>query len=324
MEYENYYKIETDGTFSIHFPNYKKLSIDEIKELFSPHGDVVSVNTAGSINGLRFVKFKTVEEISRSLEAFRNSDTIRILPQKKFQNGKNKIDKKFSKQQITSSKDDSFSSLSHTSNQAIKQHNRSHSNGSSSDTCSQGSRHRYRLNTNTIKCNKSNSPLSDSLHIQQNYNNSIAPTLNNDLEVIKRFHIDNYMNKDMLDYKIPALISKSDVRDKEYDSVSNYSLRNATKISSKAIIIPMQEIIVANIHANYGVHYILHLFERYNPISATLIKKIPETGVRYCHVYFRTLQDAIAIEEKFDNFFLSEKNLIVLRKSRLIELATFV
>lgn len=79
----------------------------------------------------------------------------------------------------------------------------------------------------------------------------------------------------------------------------------------------MQEVIVANIHTNYGVHYILHLFEKHGPISATLVKTIHKTDIRYCFVYFINTEDALAIEKEFDNFVLSGRNLIVLRKSQL-------
>jgi len=132
--------------------------------------------------------------------------------------------------------------------------------------------------------------------------------------------MDRNMRINTHDYKMPALISDTEMKSKESDAMSNSSLSNETKkSSSKIVFIPMQEIIVANIHSKYGVHYILHLFEKYSPISATLVKTIPETDIRYCHVYFKSAQDAEAVEEVFDNFDLFGKNLIVLRKSRLLD-----
>jgi len=129
--------------------------------------------------------------------------------------------------------------------------------------------------------------------------------------------IDNIVYNDS---KIPNLIDDTEIEQEDFSTASNCSLlADLYNASSKIFIMPMQEVIVVNIHANYDMHYILHLFKKYNPLAATSVKTISETNIRYCHVYFETIQNAIAVEKEFDKFFLFGKSLIVLRKLQLIK-----
>ncbi|KOC65995.1 hypothetical protein WH47_12794 [Habropoda laboriosa] len=89
--------------------------------------------------------------------------------------------------------------------------------------------------------------------------------------------------------------------------------------SSSVKVIPAEEIIVANIHPSLSVHYILHLFEKYNPISVSHMMMTPMSKIRYCHVYYETFQKAFATMQEFDTYCLCGENLIVLTKKRLIE-----
>jgi hypothetical protein len=133
------------------------------------------------------------------------------------------------------------------------------------------------------------------------------------------YYIDNIVYNDN---KIPNLIHDTEIEQEDFGSASNCSLlADLYNASTRIFIMPMQEVIVANIHANYDMHYILHLFRKYNPIAATSVKIISETNIRYCHVYFETIQNATAVEKEFDDFFLFGKNLIVLRKLQLMKKA---
>lgn len=82
--------------------------------------------------------------------------------------------------------------------------------------------------------------------------------------------------------------------------------------------IPAEEVIVANVHEGVSELYILYLLEEFEPISITEMKIIPEKGIRYCSVYFKSTADAIAVERQFDNFDLSGNNLIVRTPQLLI------
>ncbi|XP_023245621.1 uncharacterized protein LOC111642973 [Copidosoma floridanum] len=79
------------------------------------------------------------------------------------------------------------------------------------------------------------------------------------------------------------------------------------------------EVIVGNIHPRYGVGYMLHLFENYEPIAISFIKVTSNSELRYCHVYFKNLQDSIDVEENFDKYKLAGRNLIVARPSSLLK-----
>ncbi|CAK9812837.1 hypothetical protein ANTQUA_LOCUS7420 [Anthophora quadrimaculata] len=99
-------------------------------------------------------------------------------------------------------------------------------------------------------------------------------------------------------------------------------INDTLKTSSSVKVIPAETVIVANIHPGLSVHYILHLFQKYNPISVSVMMMTPTSKIRYCHVYYKTLDEACATMEKFDAYCLHGRNLIVLTKEKLIEQAT--
>ncbi|KAL6428835.1 hypothetical protein ACFW04_007997 [Cataglyphis niger] len=349
IDFEKYYKIIKDGNYVIHFANKKELSLKEINKLFSSYGNVISVNFSGNRNnGLVFVKYKTLQEIITCLEALQNNPVICILPQKdKIDDTMKKTEQRNSYHWQPTETQDSFQETSKQSNSnydkkyseaekkliyntTIDQDKFDNTNNIL-DIDSQSSNHGY----------KSAITYSDSLifngqHSLSRQKSSINCQVSDyDLEQQQKnkFHSftkqtsNTYMDKAISD-QIPALISDTEIKQKKFDAMSNSSSMSSQSVigsknaSSNVMIIPMQEIIVANIHANYDVHYILHLFKKYDPISATLVETILDTNIRYCRVYFKTIQDVVTIEEEFDNFDLFGKNLIVLRISRLMEEAT--
>ncbi|XP_070171105.1 putative uncharacterized protein DDB_G0282133 [Polyergus mexicanus] len=348
IDYEKYYKIVKDGNYVIHFANKKELSLEEIRKLFSPYGNVISVNVSGSkISGLVFVKYKTLQETITCLEGLQNNHVICILPQKdKIDDTMKKIDQRNSYHlqptetqdsfQETSKQFNSNSNYDKKSSEAEEKlicnttldQDRFDNINNISDSDSRSLNYGYKSVT---AITDSDSLISDEQHTLSKQKSSINCEITDydrKQQQKNKFHpftkqdTNTYTNKDISD-KIPALISDTEIKQKEFDAMSNSSLQSGNKnASSNVMIIPMQEIIVANIHANYDVHYILHLFKRYNPISATFVEKILETNIRYCRVYFKTIQDAVTIEEEFDNFDLSGKNLIVLRISQLMKEAT--
>lgn len=356
MDYTKYYRITKDGTFTVHFLNKYRITTDKIKELFAFYGHVISVHTSGGDNGLVFIRYRTEEEVKRCIKGFQNNKEISILPQKdKFMIGVKNTDQKSwinpwqialpegASEKVFDAGKQFNSNLNY--NEKFSDHgekpiseginrNKYGNSENFSDTSSGNSKQSWRSNANKIKHENVCPQMSNekySFLSQQN------PICNEDYNCVMRekqqeskFHpsikteTDTKLNRNMqfstLDYKIPALISDTDVKSKEFDTMSDSSVSSGKRNSSpKIVYIPMQEIIVANINTSYSVHYILHLFEKHNPISATFVKMIPKTDIRYCHVYFKSMLDAVTVEEEFDNFDLSGKNLIVLRKSRLID-----
>lgn len=347
IDYEKYCKIAKDGTYILHFANKKEFSIEEIKKLFSPYGYILSVYAnEDKVNGLVFVRYKTLQEAEACLEGFQNSDVISILPQKDKINGQNTIKKSQRSpnqsaeisdtfqgtcntgKQLHSNYDNEFSKAEEKSiNNTISNENNGFDNANNFVETSRTSSHSYKSVNATAY---SDSLITNKQHLQS----SSQQNINHEEFKIRDYNqgqqlkdksyfstkpdANTYVNTTIYN-EIPALISDTEIKQKEFDSISDGSLQAGTKNASKVINIPMQEIIVANIHSNYDAPYILHLFKKYNPIAATLAERHEGINIRYCHIYFKTKQDAVAIEEEFDNFYLSGKNLIVLRTSRLKE-----
>lgn len=353
IDYFKYYRKAKDGTYVVHFVNKQELELEEIKKIFSSYGDVLSAHlNRDKLNGLVFIRYKTLHEVEKCLRGLQNNNMITILPQKDKINGTmKKTDQENSNHRQSAEMQDSFqgtnkqfnSNSNYDKNFSETEEKLVHN--TTFDQKKFYSTNKF-LSTDSRSLNHDNKSaithsdflMSDkqiSSSSRQSFINYEVTDYNQEQQRKNKFHSfikpDNmYVNKDVSDNKIPALISDTErkisdreVKQKEFDAVSNSSSQSGTKnISPNVMIIPMQEIIVANIHASYDVHYILHLFKKYNPISATIAKTILETDIRYCHVYFKTIQDAVTVEEEFDNFNLSGKNLIVLRISQLIKEAT--
>lgn len=354
MDYEKYYRISKENTYIVHFFNKKELSKEQITDLFSPYGDVLSVY---GNNKFTFVTYRTVEEIIKCLKGLQNSNIISILPQKdKMGKTKTADQRNLNQWQAARTEDTSqrtFSMGKQFNSDSVHNENfpengkwPNHNTKTYdldkckdidyfSDTASHSSRQSGKFNENEIRYKNTSlqMPTHNEKYLcmlkQQNLTNNedydhtirekqqetkLYPSkVDTDIKPDRNIGISTY------DYKIRGLISNTEIKSNESDMISDSLSSNGIRNSSSKIVkIPMQEIIVANIHTSYGIHYILHLFEKHDPISATFVKTISENDIRYCHVYFKTLQDAIAVEEEFDNFNLYGKNLIVLRTSRLI------
>ncbi|XP_024893139.1 probable WRKY transcription factor protein 1 [Temnothorax curvispinosus] len=374
IDYRKYYRLSKDDTYTIHFANRKGLEMDEIEKLCSPYGNIVSIYPGGENNGLRFVKYKTQEEVIRCIKGLRDCNVISLLPQKDkiMTETKTTDQRSLNSWQTTASTEmggtkptdqgslcpweaartedtsqRTFSTGKQFNSNSI--HNeRSPENGEksnyntktsgldklkdtdySSDTASRGSRQSYKFNENKTKYKKTSPQMSNeqySFSRQQNpmSNKAYDRVMREKQQETKLYpstktETDIKMDKMRAgthDHNIPALISDTETKLNESDTMHCHMLSGTARNALPELY---QEIIVANIHTNYGVHYILHLFEKYGPISATLVKTIPENDLRYCHVFFKTVQDAVAVEKEFDNFHLAGKNLIVLQRSRLVD-----
>ncbi|XP_020278026.1 uncharacterized protein LOC109851890 [Pseudomyrmex gracilis] len=255
-EWEKYTKIDKDGNYCLHFYENNNLNKKEIENIFSRYGNVMSV-VFGHKNGIdtkiRFVAYKTVNEVINCLKGLQNNKKIKILPQKHInetKTGLNKYNKKQTRKHLNSE---------------------------------QAEEQQEMIEENTDARNK-------------------IPSL--------------------LSIKIPPLILDDNVsvhpeiEHGEINTKKSLQTQSVNDLSAGRQNIPLQEVIVANIHENYGTPYILHLLEKYGPVAATFVKTTSKE-IRYCIVYLKSVQDAVATEEELDNFCLSGKNLIVLRHSRL-------
>ncbi|XP_011162936.1 uncharacterized protein LOC105198005 [Solenopsis invicta] len=359
MDYEKYYRVTKEGAYSIHFPNRKGLTSEELNNLFSSYGNVLSIYTNNS--GLVFVKYETQETVIKCLKDLQNSNVITILPQKdKIANETKTTDQKNDDQRQAGKGED-------ISRRMLNNDKQFNSNFTNNEKFSENrKKHVYNVETSdwnkfedtdissTASCISKQSCKSIETEIKQkntdpwisnekfsrqqdfmDKNDQEKKLMRKQLECkfysSRNTETDTKMNRDVpvstCDYKVTTLVSDTEVKRKEYIEKIKSDRSALLVLLSKAVtdfsefeFIPMQELIVANIHISYGMYYILHLLQKYNPISATCVKITEKTWTRYCHVYFKTAQDAEAAEEEFDNFYLSSKKLIVLRKSRLMEL----
>ncbi|EGI59310.1 PREDICTED: uncharacterized protein LOC105151992 [Acromyrmex echinatior] len=354
MDYEKYYRTTKDGGFSVHFANKKGLSSEYIKDTFSSYGTVVSIYEGGGSNGLKIINYKTLDEVINCLKGLQNDSQISLLPQKDKLGSEAKATNQNSSNQWQAAKMEDISQKMFSTDEQFDSNSTHHEDnkqeklseyrgkpfyssrnfdsnkfqGNNFLDTARNSGHDYKYNADEIKQKNAGFQTFDETYSFPKQN----PINNEDYNQVMRkkqedtklyssmktetdSKIDKNRRFGIHDQKMPILVSDAKMKPKEFDVTSTL---NKTTNSSKIVYIPMQDIIVANIHQNYGVHYILHLFEKFSPVSATVVKTISKTNIRYCHIYFKTVQDAIAVEEEFDNFDLFGKNLIVLRESRLI------
>ncbi|KAF3422397.1 hypothetical protein E2986_09841 [Frieseomelitta varia] len=321
MEYEKYYDKRANG-YVIHFPNNKGLSLQEITKMFSAFGKIVSVNNRGKSNGLCFVRYETVEDAKKCIDGFRNNSSIKILPHKIKTNiidintnieakdvDANAQDKRMFKQNIyknNSEENNHFSTYSSTKqSQNTQTDNQSNCNLSESS-----SKDNFNDDVDVDGKNKTNhlSPipkLSSEQRIRLRNlkkfasNTSISSAVTNTSRELE--DIPDETN-------IPALVHI----DQKYET-HNINITPSVKI------VPAYEVIVANIHPSLTIHYMLHLFEKFNPISISLMMSLPKTNILYCHVYFKTYEDAYATMKQFDMHNVHGKKLIVLTSNKLME-----
>lgn len=326
MDHEKYYDRKSDGSYVIHFLNKKKLNLQEVNEKFSAFGKVLSVNDNGKANELCFIKYGTVEDAIKCIDGFKNDRSIKILPH--IHKIKNTNGKRLSCNNTTGKI--SHSRKKKTSNQDSSRHSSEKSNVISNflpikqfqDTetdCQSGANISKSLSSNSNfnndkvddKDSVGHSPpkqISSSKHISKYINlQRIASNSSISLGVTNR---NVKESKKMCDEtEIPALMPI----DKKYRT------QKAKDILSSSRVIPAKEVIVANVNPSLSIHYILHLFDKYNPIAVSSMMLVPKTGISYCHVYYETYSEAYAAMKEFDMYQLHGRKLIVLTTSELMK-----
>nr|XP_034182267.1 uncharacterized protein LOC117605259 [Osmia lignaria] len=304
MDDEKYYHKKLDGSYVVHFPNNKGLSKSEIEEMFSGFGNVLSVDDRGQPHGLCFVRYENCEDVIRCIKGFKDHRYIKILPHKsktKTMNTKLRSQNKQSKNGQWNYQADSNISKSLSAKSTNNSNGNGMDNEDFSDTSfsssiqtidSEGGSHKRTLSLKQLRLkNLQRAALNNSLPSDACTNSSKKSKQISDMD------------------EIPALVCTN----------KNYGINNTKFSKLSSVVVQAQEVIVANIHPSLSIHYLLHLFEKYNPIAVSLMMTIPKSGIRYCHVYYKTLEDAFATVEEFDKSLLRGKNLIVSTSQKLME-----
>ncbi|XP_012147029.2 uncharacterized protein LOC105663348 [Megachile rotundata] len=310
MDFDKYYDLKKDGSYVIHFPNNKGFSKTALSEMFSAYGKVLAIDNRGQRQGLCFIKYENLEDVKRCINGFKDHQYIKILAHKhktkigntktKSQNYRGNESKDYSKNQYQNNSQLDINMLKSTkntttSNKSIKD-NEDFSDASLSSSVKT-------IDGDICSINK---PSLKHLHLKH-----LRRSVLNKSSHSQEFSTDHSKELEQLGDidEIPALISAEQ---------SHRIAKKKFSVSSPMVIVA-QEVIVANIHHSLSIHYILHLFEKYNPIAVSLMMTIPKSGIRYCHVYYKTSEDASATVEEFDKCLLRGKNLMVLTSQKLMQ-----
>lgn len=315
--YELYYKILKDGSYTVHFANNKDFSEEMVTNMFSQYGRVLSVKAGKNLNAvgksLMFIRFETLDDTISCLKAFQVNKLINILPQKdKLQADQKDLNQRHLledlPQKMTNEK-----WLNPTSDETLLETERKRTNDAN-DIKTSGWRHRSNDSADIDCQNFSRNYKTDTIKYDK------PGSLINE---ITKINGNTHVNKNMFDDERTSRTLNFDTGTmKEEFNASAVSSGLSLEVASFNERILAEEVIVANIPDNFNVHNVCHLFKDYNPIKATCIKEILPTEdvkIRYCRIYFRTQEDAIAVERKFDRYPLDKERLIVLRNSSLIK-----
>ncbi|OXU18779.1 hypothetical protein TSAR_008672 [Trichomalopsis sarcophagae] len=83
----------------------------------------------------------------------------------------------------------------------------------------------------------------------------------------------------------------------------------------KKIVRKAAEVIVRNLPPQFGPANLLKMFQKYGPIAMTPIMVVQKTGMRFCHVYFRSQKDVDNFQRDFNKHLIENKNPMVVPPS---------
>ncbi|XP_071856652.1 uncharacterized protein [Bombus fervidus] len=327
MDNEKYYDRKSDGSYVIHFLNKKGLNLQEVNKRFSVFGKVLSVDDHGKANALCFIKYGTVEDAIKCIDGLKNNKSIKILPHIHKVNNTN--GKRLSRINTRGK-------ILHSKNKKVSNQDSSRYRSEKKNVISNFLPTKQFQDTQTDCQSDSNIP--KSLSNNSNFNNDEVDDKDSvdrhsPKEISSSKHISKFVDlqtiasnslissgvtngnvkelKNIFDEtEIPALMPI----DQKYGKI-----QNGKAIPSSAKIIPAKEVIVANINPSLSVHYILHLFKKFNPIAVSSMILISKTGISYCHVYYETYNEAYASMKEFDMYHLHGRKLIVLTTKELMK-----
>lgn len=303
---------DENGIFWLVFPNKHALPKDEINKIFSLFGTVNTITQAGDERGFRFVSYGSMEEVECAVRSLKTHPLINLIPHRP----KNRHNKTA---QSPSTPNEENSNVIFSTNQVNTNFfQRKRNNGSINVNQFSNTRDSiFCQEFNSVEDNRSvhsNDARNKSSNFQTT-NKSIGGSasslnsLNRSGKIDARGNLSNsfdlrFHTNDSVSIDIPDLVTKDNIKIESHKP--NIEILNA------------EEVIVANIHDDYGPAYILHLFDDFEPLSISYIKSSPNNCIRYCHVYFTTANDSVAVEKKFDKYNLDGKNLVVFRINKLI------
>ena len=332
------------GTYCILFQNKHELHLDEIKNLFSQFGKIEKINTARGKRGYCFIRYNTYDEAEKALIGLKDHPKIAFAPVKnRYQENSERKD---------------FSIATKLGGSGSKQRRTSHGHNVSEKALTKNTReetpwgdkssHFTGQETKSPKKNNEKTPLGNKsallkdleIKLQKNWDEETPwgdklPLVKSPAKRPHKIHTNFHRNTESLSTKgsekrhqfLPLNSNQTSAEktsEEEMPDLISTAGNSELKNKNKKKILEAQEIIVGNIHVEYGAGYILHLMDKFEPIAISNISTTPKHGRRYCHVYFKTVKNAVEVENKFDKLSLSGQKLVVLRPEHLMkELAIF-
>lgn len=325
MDHEKYYDRKSDGSYVVHFLNKKGLNLQEVNERFSAFGKVLSVDDHGKANALCFIRYETVEDAIKCIDGFKNNKSIKILPHVHKVNNTNgkRLSRINTRGKILQSK------KKRSSNQDSSRHcfEKSNLNNNFSLTKQfQDTETDCHSSSNILKSLSNNSNFKNDKVDDKDSVDRASP------KQISSKHISRFIDlqKIISNSLISSGVTNGNVKEskKIFDETEipalmpidqKYRVQNDKVVPSSTKIIPAKEVIIANINPSLSIHYILHLFNKFNPIAASSMMLIPKTDISYCYVYYETYNEAYASMKEFDMYHLHGRKLIVLTTEELMK-----
>lgn len=289
------YTQESDGSYTVNFPNKHALTNQEIKDRFSPFGKVLSIRCAGDDRGFRFVRLGSYEEVVAAIVGFRNDPSVQ-LKERRVKNKSNGFENR-------------------NGNGSFENRNGRHQNEG-------GQNRNWRTRSENGDDRKSEKDENDRVSISPHMTTRGSSTISARLIQVRSPAVSVNGEEPKM-----TLEKVNDVRNKVSEAFSDKESRNGDENvegpnkmpplviakNNSAQVVMAQEVVVANIHDNYGCAFILHLLEKFNPLAITEMSYVKHSKLRYCHVFFRSEVEANNAIQGYDDFNLMGKKLIMFK-----------
>lgn len=322
------------GNYWLLFPNKHALAKDEIKEIFTQFGNVKMITESGDEKGFRFVQYGCLDDVRNAVDNLKDHPQVKLIPYRPKNTPKINQNSNVSREDNTNNHAEkrNFFQRKPMNNYNLRNDNDQKSIIESITVDYQNLEYESNYDKASVcSSNASNYRTStDVFSNDNNYNNKsqirsvaspILSTVSMNYPVDQVPRLLQLQGRNSNTFSTNATNSRNaycDYEDELPDLVtaSNIHKQQATL---KKVIYNADEVIVANIPDNYGSAFILHLFEQFEPLAISYIKIAPKNDIRYCHVYFKSVEDSMGVETMFDKYDLSGKNLVVLRPCNLRE-----
>lgn len=330
MDYDPFWNKDDLGLYCIVFPNKNALSNEEIKEIFSAFGNVLSVTCAGDAKGHRFVRYASLEEVIKAIEGVKGHQKVKLIyhksktnnqGQKNINDGANKGREKDtntrSNRRTTSPSSDGDRKMN---NQQQKQNFRKKNFKTEEEISLQDSSFDDTASISSQSSGKAS--------ISQRYQNILRKSNSSGQKIVKET-VNRSVSESMpalgatpkrtISKTLESKLEKMNINEDEIPDLVRTRTKKIDKSEPKIKIVNAECVTVGNIHPEFGPAYILHLLDLYDPIAITYVQLVPNTNIRYCHVYFKTISEVVKVEKAFDGQDLNGQKLVVISQTRLLE-----